>query len=578
MYTILFVSVHIEESPKSVPLGAAMLASNIRRCGDINTKLLDLYLTDSMDDCIRKIHEANADFIGFSLYVWNRPFVFNIIENLKNDKDYTIILGGSEATADFDNFNNDPLIDYVIKGEGEEKIVSLLDKLTEQNSPEKSDCIDLNSLPSPYLDGTLNLKDYKGALWELSRGCPFKCDFCFESRGEHGIRRFPIDRIIEELKLFNENNVSEIFVLDPTFNYNRKEAKELLKLFIEYAPDIHYSIEIRAEFIDEELAYLFSQINCSLQIGLQSCDQNVLKNINRTIDIEVFTDNILLLHEHGVVYGFDLIYGLPHDTLKGFLTSIDYALSLVPNHLDIFPLSVLPGTKLFETADGFGLTFEKENPYRVIESKEFSRDDLKEADYIAKACDIFYSQGKAVPWFSIIVNSLDINPSQFFKEFSNYLIEKEQSLEDIKGDSIVNIQRDFLEDVFVKKGKIKEGIIASDIAAYFGYTAFLMEEENVKEGDNEFFLNPDSFFVTFNHNPYEILNLINEGIIDLYDLSDILNEDLQNYIFYVADNEIIEKELSDEKDNYLKNFKGSFDKDNPFFIQCLEENIIWREK
>ncbi len=578
MDTILFVSVHIEESPKSVPLGGAMLASNIRRCGDIKTKLLDLYLTDSMDDCIKKINEANADFIGFSLYVWNRPFVFEIIENLKKDKDCTIILGGSEATADFENLNNDPRIDYVIKGEGEEKIVSLLDKITGQNIPEKSDCVDLASLPSPYLDGTLNLKNYKGALWELSRGCPFKCDFCFESRGEHGIRRFPIDRIIEELKLFNENNVSEIFVLDPTFNYNRKEAKELLKLFIEYAPDIHYSIEIRAEFIDEELAYLFSQINCSLQIGLQSSDQNVLKNINRTIDIEVFTDNILLLHEHGVVYGFDLIYGLPHDTLTGFLTSIDYALSLVPNHLDIFLLSVLPGTKLFDTAEGFGLIFERENPYRVIESNEFSRDDLKEADYIAKACDIFYSQGKAVPWFSIIVNSLDIIPSQFFKEFSNFLKEKGKSFENIKGDQIVDIQRNFLEDIFAKKGKIKEGLIASDIAAYFGYTAFLMEEESVKEGDSEFFLNPDSFFVTFNHNPYEVLNLISEGVVELHDLSGLLKEEEQNYIFYVAENEVIEKELSDEKSSYLKNFRGSFDKENHFFIECLEENIIWREK
>jgi radical SAM superfamily enzyme YgiQ (UPF0313 family) len=56
-------------------------------------------------------------------------------------------------------------------------------------------------LTSPYLDGTLDLSKYEGALWELARGCPFKCSYCYESKGEKKVRLLPMERIEKELKL-----------------------------------------------------------------------------------------------------------------------------------------------------------------------------------------------------------------------------------------------------------------------------------------------------------------------------------------------------------------------------------------
>ena len=213
--------------------------------------------------------------------------------------------------------------------------------------------MDLNTLPSPYLTGTIDPCRYSGLLWELSRGCPFKCGFCFESRGVAGVRQISLERIRKELELFEEKKVNQVFVLDPTFNCDIKRAKKILRMILKTAPLIHFTFEIRAEFIDREIAELFAGIHCSLQVGLQSAHPEVLANVNRTIDTVKFAEKISLLNSAGAIFGLDLIYGLPGDTPDGFKESLNYALRLQPNHLDIFPLAVIPGTALYDQAESF---------------------------------------------------------------------------------------------------------------------------------------------------------------------------------------------------------------------------------
>ena len=48
----------------------------------------------------------------------------------------------------------------------------------------------------------------------------------------------------------------------------------------------------------------------------------------------------------------------------------------MPNNLELFCLSVLPGTDLFDSAKGFGLVYEEKAPYHVIETPGFSKDDI----------------------------------------------------------------------------------------------------------------------------------------------------------------------------------------------------------
>lgn len=75
-----------------------------------------------------------------------------------------------------------------------------------------------------------------------------------------------------ELRHFVAQQVSQVVVLDLTFNQDVTRAKAILRLIARIAPQIHFHFEVRAEFIDAEMARLFAGIIRSLQIGLQSAE------------------------------------------------------------------------------------------------------------------------------------------------------------------------------------------------------------------------------------------------------------------------------------------------------------------
>ena len=182
-------------------------------------------------------------------------------------------------------------------------------------------------------------------------------------------------------------------------------------------PDIFYYFEARAEFIDRELAREFTKIPCALQIGLQSANEETLRLVNRPFDKKKFIRGLSILNEEGITFGLDLIFGLPGESFGSFRDGIDFAISQFPNNLEIFCLSVLPGTDLFDRADSLGLVYETKPPYHVIKTRNFSTEDIKHAEKLSKACTYFYNFGRAVPWFNSICRLFKIRPSKFFEIF-----------------------------------------------------------------------------------------------------------------------------------------------------------------
>lgn len=435
---ILVVTALVETSPQAIPLGAACIVSAIN-----NSKLHNRYEAElfsfSLQDLQERTEQAqlaaieqellqkNPSVVCFSVFVWNYAVLSEIALRIKKQCPQTVLIaGGPEITAQVHLQEKHKalfsIFDYAIAGSGEGAIVSLLDTLETQ--PVKtfySASYDVEKLSSPYLDKTINPSFYCGALWELARGCPFKCSYCYESKSEEKVVFFPLERIKKELDFFVEKKVPQIFVLDPTYNGNKERAVEILQLIRKKAPDIFFHFEVRAEFLDKKIAKLFSEISCSLQIGLQSAHEHVLKNVHRSFNKKEFAQKIALLNQSGAVFGFDLIYGLPGDTYKNFRESIDYALSLYPNHLELFKLSVLPGTRLYDDAEGFQMQFLSEPPYHIVESPTFSQKDLQKAEELAAATALFYTKGRCVSWFASMLHPLRMKASAFFEDFVLFL-------------------------------------------------------------------------------------------------------------------------------------------------------------
>jgi hypothetical protein len=538
---LVLVALHLEPSPRSVPLGPAMLASMLKRDlpEGIQTRVLDLFLQQGAEACADRILASDPDWVGFSIYVWNRALARETAQVLRARKPSLLLLaGGSEATADPEGLLSEGWLDLVLPGEGEELIVEVLGSLLKgtpvaevRRHIQPAIVKNLATLPSPYLDGSLDPRAYSGMLWELSRGCPFRCDFCFESRGTTGTRRVPMARVQAELAFFEACGVSQVFVLDPTFNFDKQQAKAILRLIARQAPAIHFFFELRSEFIDAELARLFAALHCSLQIGLQSADDAVLRKISRSIDREEFEAKVLLLHQAGATYGFDLIYGLPGDTLAGFHDSLDFALSLRPNHLDIFPLSVLPGTRLQDTAPDFGLQHLPAIPYTVLASPTFSATDMAAAARTARACDLFYNQGKAVPWFALTLEALDLAPSALFQRFADFRDAQAET-------DVTALQVAFLATCFPDA---EAGAVVADVVTYFGRSGALLEAAALDpEGTH-------ACEASFHHDPRFLLDHLESGLTDLVALAEVLPDHPCRALLQVEGDEVFLRILGTEQ-------------------------------
>lgn len=533
---INLVAIHPCPSPQAVPLANAFLKSIVRETS-IDVSLNDFFIGQNPAQIAALLATTNPRAIGFSMYVWNRAASLEIANELRKVLPETLIFaGGPEATADPCGVLQDGILDFVIAGEGETPFAALCEHLLagrdlsdipgvifagKTTPTAELPIVNLDTIPSPYLNGVIDTRSYTGILWQLARGCSFACDFCFDARDSHGVRRFSLERVEAELRHFAASGVSQIFVLDSTFNQDAKRAKHILRMIKKIAPQIHFHFEVRSEFIDREMADLFAQITCSLQIGLQSADPLVLKQVGRSFDRDDFSRRVGLLNDSGAVFGFDLIYGLPGDTLSGFCNSLDYALSLYPNHLDIFPLAVLPGTRLASSGTEQGLLWQNFPPYTLLSTDSFSSADLATAGQLSKACDIFFTRGKAVAWFNAVAEVLQLKPSLFMRLFNEWLTASGRtniSESDLSDNDVWEIQRAFLKQQF-RPSSIKRFLpIVMDLVDYHHhYAAALLapQQQKVKVLQSKTKLSEATFRIASSsqmaHFHYEIQDILDSG-------------------------------------------------------------------
>lgn len=535
---IVLTSVHIDRTPDAIPLAPALLKTYLEdkvKSKNLSVNISEYFLNNSIDDCAKDIISLNPDIVGLSIYLWNRNFYLKLIAKLRDLRPSIVIIsGGAEVRSDY-NTLLEKGIDYTLQGEGEELFLEFITSVINGTDPSRIDGIndnisryikDIDSIPSPLVNNNIDLKKYDGFLWELSRGCPFSCDFCFESRGFKGVRYYNLDRIEKELDIIVEEEVDQVFVLDPTFNKDLKRAKSILKLIKNKNRGTHFHFEVRAELLDRELSNLFSEVGASLQIGIQSGHDNVLKLINRRLNREKFSKKISLLNEAGTVFGLDLIYGLPGDSYSGFKESMEYVLSLQPNHVDIFPLAVLPGTALFDNANSLKLDYLRTPPYTVISSPGYSTDDMEKSRRLKEACDYIYNRGKSTGWLSQVCEELRIGLTDFIEMFYPWSREFDLS---IVGNEI-NIILNYIRSNY----KCKNYNLIKDIINYHAsYSKALLSKKTVtKIAKKNLFKAKISLSetLTIGEFSYDLLSAFESGCYTIKLIKRLFTPDRSNYV------------------------------------------------
>ena len=379
----------------NVPLAAAYLTLHARRSGlekDWRIEIFPAALTNTLGDqgLVEALRLRRPTLVGFTCYVWNIDRTLWIARRLKQAvPDVRILLGGPEVTADNDWVCRAPAIDYAAVGEGEQTFVDLLASLRtggdpsrpipglwrpmSDGPPPRAELPDLDALSSPYTEGILDAADEGTMLLETVRGCRYRCKYCYYPKSSHSIRRISAERIAANLQYADQRGVGEVFLLDPTLN-GRPHFDRFLGLLAQGNPNrrFTFSAELRAEGIDPSTARLLREANFQeVEVGLQSVDPRTQQIIGRPIDLAAFERGATAMLDAGIRVRIDLILGLPGDTVDSVRRGFDFLERFRPRaELQIFNLSILPGTDLRKRAERLGLDFQRRPPYYCLKTAD----------------------------------------------------------------------------------------------------------------------------------------------------------------------------------------------------------------
>lgn len=608
---LAFCTLHVRRSSQAIALAAGCLTAALPEALRSRSTQIDLYPDQTDAEILAMIESASPQVVLFSVYVWNRRRIVSLVKTLHlAHPKWHLIGGGPEATGDLEGLLRAAPWTALVHGEGEIALAGLLTALDDGRIDQPlpgvtvmhaggpltghTDCTpDLDEMVSPWLTGALHPGPEGGVLWEVARGCAFSCDYCFDARGHAGVRPLPMSRLEAELELFVRQGVSQVWILDSTFNYPPERGVALLKLLRRKAPELHYHLEAKADFLDRQTVSLLGQLNCSVQIGLQSVHEQVLRTIHRPLDLELLTEKIHLLQAEGIIYGFDLIYGLPGDNYAGFRASLDTVMEFAPNHVHIFPLAILPGTRLAAQQDRYGIIAQAEPPYELQSSADWTAEEITLCRRLAAAVDLFYNTGRAVAFFPAILQALQVRPSALFEDFFRWAIQQPE-IDDV---SLMQTEQWAADDVYrmiqgylcMQLQRTGQGHLVSvflDLLCFhYNYAETLLGEELPPAADPQ--LMPGNAWETPWQRSgkcrlvpfaYEILDLLEMEEMHLQEAANLFRPVGSVAIFMRRGNDVLCESLSEEMLRLLRQSNGQLTPKEIFagsLSQAMGEELVY---
>ena len=434
---ILWIDLNSSYAHSSLALPA--LHAQIMTDPSIEWEIVSATINENTGMIVDEIYRHRPDILAATTWLFNHEQLMHVASRVKALlPEACLVLGGPEFLGDNEEFlRKNPFVDCVFRGEGEEVFPQWL---TCWNHPEQWHTVPGLCYLTPnkeYKDnGIARVLNFAGLVppeqsrffnWskpfvqlETTRGCFNTCAFCV-SGGEKPVRTLSIESIRERLQLIHAHGIKNVRVLDRTFNYNPRRAKELLRLFLEFHPDIRFHLEIHPALLSEELKEELSLLPkglLHLEAGIQSLREPVLEKSRRMGKLSDALDGLRFLCAlPNMETHADLIAGLPlyhlHEIFEDVRTLAGYA----AGEIQLESLKLLPGTEMRRRAEELGIKYSPLPPYEVLQTHEISVSELQTARQLSRLLDGFYN----TPAWQTLTRELILNDEQFLHRFLAYL-------------------------------------------------------------------------------------------------------------------------------------------------------------
>lgn len=383
--------------PNCIPVGLGYIAAVLQQEGhDVEVMDINAFRWN-IEEVERRIKEAEFDLAGIGGMVTIYRYIKWLVSTLKKyHPEKKIIVGGSAATSVPRTLLERTATDIACIGEGEQTIKEVVWALEKGEDLSQVDGIwfkderngihatkprepikDLDSLPlTPYdlfpmdiylrnpvgapninkwvdgnqVDDTLSINLF------ATRGCPYKCIYCYHDFMGSGYRTRSPQNVLDEMKsLYQRYGVKYFHFIDDEFVMNKRFIYEFCRKVRESGLGFTWGCSGRVNLMTEDLIATMANSGCVLiGYGIESGSQKMLDIMRKRVTVEQAKQAVKLTQKYLGWADCSFMIGIPGETRETIQETIDFckALNLVPEV--VFFATPYPGTELYELAKAQG--------------------------------------------------------------------------------------------------------------------------------------------------------------------------------------------------------------------------------
>lgn len=287
-----------------------------------------------------------------------------------------IVWGGTHPSCLPEQTIIEPYIDFVVVGPGEYTMLELVEQL-ENNSKHLEDIKGLvfkrsgggvvRNEPRPFIK---NLDELPDPAWHLvdvskywaislntSRGCPYKCTYCYNSRFHQGYRAdLSVDRILSQIEILQKRyGAKMIRFFEDNFTFNRKRLRQFCNEVIARKMRFTWDCEARADLTESEIA-LMAKAGCvSVGLGVETGSSRMLSFLKKGMDLEQMEKSFWFFVKHKISPRLYIMHALPTENIDDFVATHKMMARLDHPPFIFMPYVPFPGAPLADYCNENGL-------------------------------------------------------------------------------------------------------------------------------------------------------------------------------------------------------------------------------
>jgi len=333
------------------------------------------------------------DLVGITAMTTKIASAMKIAELVKEyNSNCHVVMGGPHPTIGPDDILKSGSVDFICRNEGEESFHQLVDALDRKTSSDylqsPSPVInqikgisfkengriihndnamfidDLDSIPYPARESLMNQRKYSSediGMILTSRGCPYRCSYCFHPFGSNSVKYRSVDNILGEIEEIKKMYGSYHFSFkDDSFTVKRSHVMELCEALIKNKTDINWDCTTRVNLVDREMLKIMKIAGCNvIKVGVESGSKRILEDTNKGITHEQIRNAARLFNDLGIFWSAYFMIGLPQETEEDMQQTYEFMKEIDPFYAGLGVYNPFPETELFNLGVKMGILKEE---------------------------------------------------------------------------------------------------------------------------------------------------------------------------------------------------------------------------